>query len=443
MTPKGVLAILPVLIVLAAAPARAEMRALVGATLLDGSGGAPIENSVVIVEGERIAAVGRQGDVAIPPQAEVVHLEGMTLLPGLVDTHVRLSELGHGNRVRWTEAYLPIVDRAVMPAAAEALLAAGVTTARDVGSPLEAAIAIRERIASQRIPGPTLQVTGPLLAHDSPPREHARRWAVEGAQRARERVERLLHAGVDVVAVAGAGAMTDAELQAIDQATREAGLTWIAEIESDADVERALAAGCAGLAGLGDGPAGLPPEALSMLRRRVAQGTPVPWSAGASVLTNYEWLKLDPGPLADPRGFESMPPIVAEDVRRSLADLRTHIDLEAPALRRAALPARLGEVRAAGATLIVGSDAGEPAHLHARATWQEVEALVTEAHLTPSQAVRAVTLDAATALGLGAETGSIVPGKRADLVAVRGTLLRHIDRLQDVELVIHRGLRYR
>jgi imidazolonepropionase-like amidohydrolase len=443
MTPKGVLAILPVLVVLAAAPARAEMRALVGATLLDGSGGAPIEDSVVIVDGERIAAVGRQGDVAIPPQAEIVHLEGMTLLPGLVDTHVRLSELGHGNRARWAEAYLPIVDRAVMPAAAEALLAAGVTTARDVGSPLEAAIASRERIASQRIPGPTLQVTGPVLAHEPLPREHARRWAVEGAPRARERIERLVHAGVDVVAVAGAGAMTDAELAAIDQATREAGLTWIAEIESDADIARALGAGCAGLAGLGDGTAGLPPEALSMIRRRVAGGTPVPWSAGASVLTNYEWLRLDPGPLADPRAYEAMAPIVAEDVRRSLADLRTHIDLETPALRRAALPERLGEARTAGATLIVGSDAGEPAHLHARATWQEVEALVTEAHLTPAQAVRAVTLDAATALGLGAETGSIVPGKQADLIAVRGTLMRHIDRLQDVELVIHRGLRYR
>ena len=138
-----------------------------------------------------------------------------------------------------------------------------------------------------------------------------------------------------------------------------------------------------------------------------------------------------------------MPPIVAEDVRHSLDDLRSAIDLEMPALRRAALAPRLRAARAAGARFVVGSDAGEPAHLPARATWQEVEALVLEAHLSPAEAVRAATLDAATALGVAGDTGSIEAGKLADLVAVRGNLLRHIERLQDIELVIHRGLRYR
>ncbi|MEI8257486.1 MAG: hypothetical protein WCJ30_17570, partial [Deltaproteobacteria bacterium] len=145
-----------------ALPAAAEVRALVGATLLDGTGSPAIEDSVVIVDGERIAAVGRRGSVAIPGGAEVVPLDGMTLLPGLVDTQVRLSELGHASRVRWQEAYLPIADRVVMPAAAALLLAAGVTTARDVGSPLEAAVGVRDRIASQRIPGPTLTVLDDL-----------------------------------------------------------------------------------------------------------------------------------------------------------------------------------------------------------------------------------------------------------------------------------------
>lgn len=431
------------LLLVLALPAAAEVRALVGATLLDGTGSPAIEDSVVIVDGERIAAVGRRGSVAIPGGAEVVPLDGMTLLPGLVDTQVRLSELGHASRVRWQEAYLPIADRVVMPAAAALLLAAGVTTARDVGSPLEAAVGVRDRIASQRIPGPTLLVSGPVLEHDPPPQDHARRWPVESVAEARQRVERLAHAGVDVIVVAGASAFSEAELAAIDQAVHTAGLSWVAEVRTDGDIARALAAGAAGLIGLGDGTAGLPDAALAALRGRAARGTPVPWSAGASVLTNYEWLRLDPGPLADPRFYENMPPIVAEDLRSSLADLRTHIDLETPALRRAVLGQRLAAAHTAGARLIVGSDAGEPAHLPARATWQEIETLVLDAHLSPAEAIRAATLDAANALGVGAETGSIAPGKYADLIAVRGNLLRHIDRLQDIELVIHRGLRYR
>ncbi|MEI8296406.1 MAG: amidohydrolase family protein [Pseudomonadota bacterium] len=419
-------------------------RALVGATLLDGYGGPALADSVIVIDGERISAVGRRGMVAIPEDAEIVPLDGMTVLPGLIDLQVHLTELGHASRTRWREAYLPLLERVVMPAAAEQLLHAGVTSARDVGSPLDAAIAIRERIAMRRIPGPTLYVAGPILERDPPTHDRARHWPVEGAADARARVERLVRAGADFVVVGGAESFSDAELAAIDQATRAATLRWYAEVHADADIARALDAGATGLIGLGAGTAEtLPEEALAALRSRAAHGTPVPWSVGASVLTNYEWLRLDAGPLADPRLYEGMPLIVAEDVRRSLGDLVTQIDLETPALRRAVLARRLQLARAAGARLVLGSDAGEPAQLPARASWQEVEALVLEAHLTPAEAIRAATLDAATVLGIDADTGSITPGKIADIIAVRGDLLRHIERLQDVELVIHRGLRYR
>jgi imidazolonepropionase-like amidohydrolase len=419
-------------------------RALVGATLLDGSGGPALADSVIVIDGERIVAVGRRDVVKIPDDAEIVPLDGMTVLPGLVDLQVRLTELGHASRSRWQDAYLPLVERVVMPAAAEALLRAGVTSARDIGSPLDAALAIRERIAMQRIPGPTLYVAGPTLEHDPPARDHLRHWPVEGAADARARVERLARAGANLVVVGGAASLSDGELAAIDQATRAAGLHWYAEIRADADIARALDAGATGLIGLGGGTAEtLPEPALAALRAAAARGAPASWSAGASVLTNYEWLRLDAGPIADPRLYEGMPPIVAEDVRRSLADLVTHIDLETPALRRAVLARRLQAARAAGALLVLGSDAGEPAQLPGRASWQEVEALVLEAHLTPAEAIRAATLDAATVLGIDKDTGSIAPGKIADIIAVRGDLLRHIERLQDVELVIHRGLRYR
>ena len=431
-------------ILLAAVPAPGEQRALVGGTLLDGAGGPPLANSVILIDGDRITAVGQVGTLEVPADAGVISTEGMTVLPGLIDLQVRLAELGHGDRARWDEVYLPIAERVVMPAAAQSLLLAGVTTARDLASPLEAALSVRERLRAQRIPGPAVVVSGPSLEHDPPAAEHAQRWPVAGPADARQKAERLAHAGVDFLLVAGVSELSDAELAAIVAVSAATGVPWLAEIRSDADVARALDKGAAGLAGLGSGLELTWPEAaLAALQARAARDQPVAWSAGASVLTNYEWLRLNAEPLDDPRWREGVPRLVADDIRGSLGDLAGHAIYETPALRRSVLAARLRSARAAGAHLLVGSDAGEPAQLPARATWQEVEALVLEAGLTPGEAIRAATLDAAAVLRIQHETGSVTPGKYADIIAVRGDLLRHIDRLQDVEIVIRHGLRYR
>ena len=78
-----------------------KIKALVGGTLIDGYGGVPILNSVVIIEGKKIKAVGRIGELAIPKNAEIISTEGMSVMPGLWDMHVHLMINGHSDYAHW------------------------------------------------------------------------------------------------------------------------------------------------------------------------------------------------------------------------------------------------------------------------------------------------------------------------------------------------------
>jgi imidazolonepropionase-like amidohydrolase len=427
-----------------AADAAGELRALVGGMLVDGSGGPPLADSVILIDGDRIMAVGQLGTISIPALAEVISTEGLTVLPGLWDLQVHLSRLGHTDSMRWDETYLPLAERVVMPAAAHQLLLAGVTSVRDVASPLEAALSVRERIRTERIPGPAVFVSGPALEKDPPPAARDYRLGISGPVDARQKAERLARAGVDYLLVAGASDFTGAELAAIAAVARDAGVPWYAELRRDADIAVALAAGATGLIDLGsDVATELPEAAVSELGMQLARARAVGWTAGASALSNYDWLLKNAEPLDDPRWRDGLPPIIADDLRGSLRKLPALNLYVTPTLRRAALGARLRAARAAGARLLVGSGAGLPAHLHSRATWQEVEELVLEGGLTPAEAIHAATLDAAIQMGAEHENGSVSPGKYADIIAVRGDALRHIERLQDIELVLRHGRRYR
>ena len=142
---------------------------LAGGTVVDGYGNDPIPDGIVVIEGDRILAVGGVGEVVIPDGAEIISTEGMTVLPGLWDMQANLMRLGHGDSARWNETYGPLAERVVMPIAARQLLAAGVTSARDVAAPLDAAIHVRNRVRERIIDGPDLYVSGPALASSRPP----------------------------------------------------------------------------------------------------------------------------------------------------------------------------------------------------------------------------------------------------------------------------------
>jgi len=428
-----------------AAAASAESIVLSGGTVVDGYGGPPIANGVVVIEGERILAVGGRGQVLVPEGAQIISTEGMTVLPGLWDLQVRTMRLGHGDTGRWNETYGPLAERVVMPIAARQLLQAGVTSARDVMAPLEAATNVRRRTREHLIEGPTLYVSGPALRKLVPPGTEAWQWAVNGAADARARVAQLADAGVDYLLLAEVDLWSTEELGAAVSEARARNLPVHAFAERPADVERGVELQFDGFLGTSMGVGPFPDNVVLALHQRLLQASPRPlaWSPAISALLNFESLRQNAEPLDDPRTTAQLPPLVAADILGSLSNPDRVTWFEMPASKAHSLCDKLRQLDEAKVTLLVGSDAGVPGHLHSRATWQEIDFWVRDCGIPAERAIRAATHDAATAMGVGHETGTLAPGKIADVIAVRGDALRNPGLLQNVDVVIKRGRRVR
>ena len=184
--------------------------ALVGGTLVDGTGALPINHSVILIRDERIVAVGREGEVRVPADAAIVSTRGLTVLPGLIDVAVELNRFGHANPTRWREAYEPLTDKVVLPMAARALLSAGVTTARDVTTPPERIHALRHRINDGRLPGPTVIAAGAHIAREN--RDRASVLVARTATELRQAVEKLAAAGAEAVILEDVAEYSPSEL---------------------------------------------------------------------------------------------------------------------------------------------------------------------------------------------------------------------------------------
>jgi len=126
------------------------------ARLIDGRGGAPVENPVVLIKGDRIAAVGP--DLAIPPGTKVIDLKGATLLPGLIDCHTHITGGDPDDYYESIFRRSPIDYAVRAPVFARRTLEAGFTTVRDVGSGEFIDVALRNAINDGTVIGPRMQV---------------------------------------------------------------------------------------------------------------------------------------------------------------------------------------------------------------------------------------------------------------------------------------------
>lgn len=413
--------------------------ALVGGMLLDGYEAGPIHHAAVLIEGDRIVGVGPAASTTIPSDYTVIDTSGRTMLPGMIELHAHLVILGHGNYGTW----FPWVNKnggdamlkTVMEVSARQLLDAGVTSAVDLGAPLEPSLSVRDRINKGAIPGPRMSMSGPWLTRTPgvfPPEYQIK---VESPEQAAQETEKLIAAGVDVIK-AHSGLRRE-DYQAIVEVAHKHRVRVHAHVYAEQDVRNALETGVDVLTHAGSAGTA-PPYSQAMITDIVNRGRPVVITAA-----HRSWIYPDtaafPERLQDPQLRKDFPPAVYAEVQDSFKNWRAlpyfgRTDREMLFRERG-----VKQFVEAGAVIGMGTDSGTPLNFHTEALWREAKVHV-DMGMAPIRVISSLTRIGANILGKGRELGTIEPGKLADIIVVNGNPLYDIVALANVETVVKGGV---
>ena len=401
------------------------IRVLTGATVIDGTGAAPVADAVIVIDGERIAAAGPRQGLSWPGDAEIVDVRGKTIIPGLIDAHDHMASHGYALATRFgLDEPASTAHLRTARVLAEAL-AMGYTTIRDGGG-LDTGFKLA--IEQGLIPGPRLvlgiQIVSPTggIGDRVSPSGHACCAVYDpllpisvgnGPDEVRDVVRTMVRAGADVIKTATTGgassraghgprdaAFSLPEMQALVAESHALGRRVMCHALGGPGLSTALVAGVDSIEHgcyLDEEP--------ELMARMAAQGT-----FFVPTLTVYVYHRESASPHVRARAIDLYPHHVAS-VRRALE---------------------------LGVPIAAGTDAG--GHGHPKNAL-ELQCLV-EAGLTPMQALQAATQWAARCLGLEREIGTLEKGRLADLVVVDGNPLDDVKILLDparIALVLKGG----
>ncbi|MBU1310363.1 MAG: amidohydrolase family protein [Gammaproteobacteria bacterium] len=427
---------------------QADTTALVGGRLIDGYGHQPLANSVILVRDGMIEQVGTVATLPVPDGYKVVSTEGMDVLPGLWENHAHLMLNGHANYVHWDKAYINRLSDEIMPASAVQLLLAGITSARDLGAPLADSISVKQRIEKGEIPGPRLFVSGPFLQHRAYPGTEAFRWSINGVKDAQQKVDKLAAAGVDIVKLIDQDKMTLEEAQAIVKQAHKHGLKVVAHAHRPDEIRRGLSIGVDNFehTGLTTAPA-FPDDVMDLLKERTATGRvaggPLFWTPTVEGLWNYDLTVANPEHLDADCWQRGLKPDTIADIKQSLKQPGKLAYMQLTPLRKPTLKHKIAQLRDAGVVFLVGTDSGIPTKFHCQSTWNELAVWVDVMGISAMDTIRAATYWPAVMMGVSDKLGTVSEGKYADIIAVKGDVLRYINKLADVKLVMKGGVIYK
>jgi imidazolonepropionase-like amidohydrolase len=406
---------------------RAETLAIVGGTLIDGTGAAPVPDSAVLIQKGRIVAAGPRQLVKIPHGATKVDARGKTVLPGLWDMHA------HFEQVEWGPVYL----------------AAGVTTVRDCGNEFEFITAVRDAIANGRGLGPRLLLAG-VVDGTSPLSLGIER--VDTPAQAKMWTDRYHEAGFQQMKI-----YSSVELEELKIITAEAhrlgmtvtghipegltayqgidaGMDMINHIEYVVDIMRPpLLASATRMDSMkADTEVDVnSPEAKKAVAFLVEHGTVI--DPTLALFELYSASSAKPVATFEP-GLAKVAPELAEELSFDASPTPFTALLEKSAQKSVEV---VGVLHRAGVPVVAGTDQAVPGHsLH-----REIE-LYVQAGFTPIEAIQAATIVPARAMGIDKEVGTIEDGKRADVIILGANPLESIRNIRSVEFVVTNGVMY-
>ncbi len=455
--------------------ALAQDTAIVGGTIIDGNGGPPITNGVILVFGQKITAVGARNSVSIPAAAKVIQATGRYIVPGFIDTNVHLSLYG-GARDRYeTLAKYYWRENEIVLEAAQIQLTHGVTTVRDSYGMLEPLVLMRDKIARHEAIGARVLAAGNIVGWGGPysttfsltPQGNLTLFQEEmndaiaqgagenladlSAAELRIAIGRYLDKGPDFLKYGATshfsepsfiGFSPDAQKAMVDEAHKR-GRT--AEVHSTTleGLRLSLDAGI----DLIQHPELMTPRELPDDLVKTIHDRNVICSMLVSTITGEAWSK-------HVKTKEAAEKKLAEDEKKSLVHPRTTTEerRRAKALETDFETRRTNARKLinAGCTVTVGTDsywgsapefATEPkpdSQSHGTGTIAAIEGLV-ELGMTPAQAIVSGTKNGAIACRRLKEFGTLEPGKFADLVILSANPLEDIHNIRKVQTVMKEG----
>jgi imidazolonepropionase-like amidohydrolase len=415
--------------------------ALVGATLIDGTGGPPVARSVIVVRNGQIESVGSQVGFELPQRTREVDVTGRWIIPGLIDAHTHLTPAADWAPARY--------------------LAWGVTTVRDVHGNLSTILALRKRANQGSGNSPRVYAAGAMI--DGLPVTYPDAIGVNSENEARKAVDRLASAGTDLIKVYTK--VDAALLRAIIDEARAFNLSVTGHLGMTGALEAAKAgiSSIEHMSGVAES-AARDPSALFAAHYR---GFLIGWTAAERSWANLDSAALDRVAVGlAGRKVTMIPTLVLHETLSRLDDKSVlHdpalVDVPAAQQQQWDVPgfiARAGWTdsdfaafrrsrpnqdlflrlfAAAGGRIAAGTDASNQLLVPGYTEHREMELLV-HAGFSSREALRAATRNAAVLLGADS-LGLIAPGKVADLVVLSKDPLANIENTRAIQSVMIRG----